>query len=72
MTANYISFFILLNGGGDAVGLAGASPCDYNGSVSTDKPRKALRFIEIHSFLTHKNFVTLQTFLTNGRHERYI
>ena len=38
---------------GDAVGLAGASPCDYNGCVRTDKLRKSLGLVKVNFLVGH-------------------
>ena len=39
--------------GGDAVGLAGASPCDDNGCVRADKLRKALGLVKVNFLVGH-------------------
>ena len=40
---------------GDAVRFAGASSCDNDRGVSTDKLRQPLRIIEVHLFLRHRH-----------------
>ena len=37
----------------DAVGLAGASPCDYNGGVRADKLRKSLGLVKVNFLVGH-------------------
>lgn len=37
----------------DAVGLAGTSPCNYNGGVRADKLRKSLGLVKVNFLLGH-------------------
>ena len=46
-------------GSSDAVSFADALPCDDNGSVRTDKLRKALGLVKVNSFFCHRKFVSL-------------
>ncbi len=50
----YFVFYTAQQGGVDSVGLAGASLCDDNGGVCTDKLRKALGLVKVNSFLAHR------------------
>ena len=44
---------------GDAVRLAGASPCDDNGSVRADKLRETLRLVKVNLLAIHIFLLTL-------------
>ena len=46
--------------GGDAVGLAGASPCDYNGGVRADELRKALGLVKVNFLVGHWVYIKAQ------------